>query len=40
VLASVPNIQHFSIVRNLLRGDFTYQPSGLPDATHLRFFTS
>jgi SAM-dependent methyltransferase len=39
VLASVPNIQHFSIVKSLLRGDFMYQPAGLLDATHLRFFT-
>src|SRR5215203_1272318 len=39
VLVSVPNIQHFSIIKNLLRGDFMYQPSGLLDATHLRFFT-
>jgi SAM-dependent methyltransferase len=38
-LVSVPNIQHFSIVKNLLRGDFMYQPSGLLDSTHLRFFT-
>jgi SAM-dependent methyltransferase len=39
VLSSVPNIQHFSVIKNLLRGDFMYQPSGLLDATHLRFFT-
>jgi SAM-dependent methyltransferase len=39
VLVSVPNIQHFSVVKNLLRGDFSYQPSGLLDSTHLRFFT-
>jgi SAM-dependent methyltransferase len=39
VLVSVPNIQHYSVVRNLLRGDFMYQPSGLLDGTHLRFFT-
>ena len=38
-LVSVPNIQHFSVVRNLLRGDFMYQPAGLLDGTHLRFFT-
>jgi SAM-dependent methyltransferase len=38
-LVSVPNIQHFSIVKSLLRGDFMYQPSGLLDSTHLRFFT-
>jgi SAM-dependent methyltransferase len=39
VLISVPNIQHFSVIKNLLRGDFMYQPSGLLDSTHLRFFT-
>jgi SAM-dependent methyltransferase len=39
VLISVPNIQHFSVIKNLLRGDFMYQPWGLLDATHLRFFT-
>jgi SAM-dependent methyltransferase len=39
VLVSVPNIQHFSVIKSLLRGDFMYQPSGLLDATHLRFFT-
>jgi SAM-dependent methyltransferase len=39
VLASVPNVQHFSVVKGLVRGDFMYQPSGLLDATHLRFFT-
>src|SRR6266542_2728570 len=39
VLISVPNIQHFSVIKNLLRGDFMYQPAGLLDGTHLRFFT-
>jgi SAM-dependent methyltransferase len=39
VLVSLPNVQHFSVVKNLLRGDFMYQPAGLLDATHLRFFT-
>jgi SAM-dependent methyltransferase len=39
VLVSVPNIQHFSVIKTLLRGDFMYQPSGLLDGTHLRFFT-
>jgi SAM-dependent methyltransferase len=38
-LVSLPNIQHFSVVKSLLRGDFMYQPSGLLDGTHLRFFT-
>lgn len=39
VLLSIPNVGHFSVVRELMRGDFMYQPSGLLDATHLRFFT-
>jgi ubiquinone/menaquinone biosynthesis C-methylase UbiE len=40
VLCSVPNVQHFSVVQQLLRGDFMYQPFGLLDGTHLRFFTA
>jgi SAM-dependent methyltransferase len=39
VLVSLPNVQHYSIIKQLLRGDFAYEPSGLLDATHLRFFT-
>jgi 2-polyprenyl-3-methyl-5-hydroxy-6-metoxy-1,4-benzoquinol methylase len=35
----VPNIAHFSVVKSLLRSDLMYQPSGLLDATHIRFFT-
>lgn len=38
VLVCVPNIGHFSIIKALLRGDPMYQPSGLLDATHIRFF--
>lgn len=39
VVCSIPNLQHHSVVTQLLRGDFQYQESGLLDATHLRFFT-
>jgi len=39
VLVCVPNICHFSIVKALLRADPMYQPSGLLDATHIRFFS-
>jgi SAM-dependent methyltransferase len=39
VLASIPNVQHHSILTALLRGDFQYESAGLLDATHLRFFT-
>lgn len=39
VLASIPNMSHWSVVSALLRSDLMYQPQGLLDATHLRFFT-
>ncbi len=39
VLACIPNIQHWSVLFNLLRGQWDYQAEGLLDQTHLRFFT-
>ncbi|MDQ2957759.1 MAG: class I SAM-dependent methyltransferase [Actinomycetota bacterium] len=39
ILVCVPNFTHFSIVKALLRSDPMYQPSGLLDATHIRFFS-
>ena len=39
VIISVPNVQHASVLKALIRGDFMYQPEGLLDGTHLRFFT-
>ena len=39
VVASIPNIGHWSIIQNLLRGEWQYQDEGLLDRTHLRFFT-
>jgi SAM-dependent methyltransferase len=39
VIASIPNIAHWSARLELLRGRFPYAESGLFDATHLRFFT-
>jgi len=39
ILASIPNIQHWSIQMRLLSGDFEYADSGLLDRTHVRFFT-
>ena len=39
IVASIPNIAHWSARLALLRGRFTYAESGLFDATHLRFFT-
>ena len=40
VILSVPNVAHWSVRVDLLRGRFTYKSSGIMDATHLRWFTS
>jgi SAM-dependent methyltransferase len=39
VVVVVPNVTFWSIRLNLLRGRFDYQPTGIMDATHLRWFT-
>jgi len=39
VVASVPNVAHWTVRWNLLLGRFDYQPVGIMDATHLRWFT-
>jgi GT2 family glycosyltransferase/2-polyprenyl-3-methyl-5-hydroxy-6-metoxy-1,4-benzoquinol methylase len=39
VVASLPNVRHWSVVKQLLAGDFRYEPAGILDRTHLRFFT-
>jgi len=39
LVASIPNVRHNSVVRSLLEGNWTYEPAGLLDRTHLRFFT-
>jgi SAM-dependent methyltransferase len=39
MIASIPNIAHYRIIVGLLRGRWTYAPSGILDHTHLRFFT-
>ena len=39
VVASIPNIAHGAIRLALLQGNFEYQPLGILDNTHLRFFT-
>lgn len=38
-IVAVPNIATWSMRTQLLRGDFTYEDTGLLDRTHLRFFT-
>ena len=39
VVVSVPNVAHWMVRLDLLRGRFNYQECGIMDATHLRWFT-
>jgi GT2 family glycosyltransferase/tetratricopeptide (TPR) repeat protein/2-polyprenyl-3-methyl-5-hydroxy-6-metoxy-1,4-benzoquinol methylase len=39
LIASIPNVRHHSVLRGLLEGNWTYEPAGLLDRDHLRFFT-
>lgn len=39
MLACIPNVQHWGVLQNLLRGRWPYAEEGLLDRTHLRFFT-
>jgi SAM-dependent methyltransferase len=39
LLLAVPNAGHWSVVWDLLQGDFDYIPIGILCTTHLRFFT-
>ena len=39
ILASIPNVQHWSVLLNLLRGRWEYKNDGILDNTHIRFFT-
>jgi SAM-dependent methyltransferase len=39
ILICVPNVEHWSFAERLLRGTWDYEPSGLLDTTHLRWFS-
>lgn len=39
VVTSIPNLMHFSVMRQLISGRFHYENDGLLDRTHIHFFT-
>ena len=39
IVASIPNVRHWSVVKELMEGRWNYQDAGILDRTHLRFFT-
>ncbi len=39
LVASIPNIAHYKIIKKLLFAHWRYEPGGILDHTHLRFFT-
>lgn len=39
IIACIPNVQHISVVEDLLNGNFTYTDSGLLDKSHIHLFT-
>jgi len=39
IIVSIPNVMHFSLIKHLINGYWTYADSGLLDRTHIRFFT-
>jgi len=39
LVTSIPNVRNHTVVQALLAGNWTYEPAGLLDRTHLRFFT-
>jgi methionine biosynthesis protein MetW len=39
IIVSVPNVAHWFVRWDLLRGRFDYRETGIMDATHLRWFT-
>jgi GT2 family glycosyltransferase/SAM-dependent methyltransferase len=39
LVASIPNVGHWQVIRDLLEGTWQYTAEGLLDRTHLRFFT-
>ena len=39
MIASIPNLMHVSVIKDLLAGNFTYTDTGLLNKTHIHMFT-
>lgn len=39
LICSIPNVRHYSVIKDLILGKWEYEEEGLLDKTHLRFFT-
>lgn len=39
IISSIPNLMHYSVLYQLINGNFTYTDTGLLDKTHIHFFT-
>jgi GT2 family glycosyltransferase/2-polyprenyl-3-methyl-5-hydroxy-6-metoxy-1,4-benzoquinol methylase len=39
IVSSIPNVQNWDVLSNLIQGRWDYQNAGILDSTHLRFFT-
>jgi 2-polyprenyl-3-methyl-5-hydroxy-6-metoxy-1,4-benzoquinol methylase len=39
LVVSMPNVRNLDVISDLLNGRWEYQPAGILDRTHLRFFT-
>lgn len=38
IIASIPNLGYYEVIRELLKGNFQYSDTGLLDRTHIHFF--